>query len=62
MQPQASTLQDRRLTEQDRWSIVGYVLSLSPATRPVLHLVDFPKKRDERIGARGRIRAENPAH
>jgi mono/diheme cytochrome c family protein len=61
MQPQASTLQDKRLTEQDRWSIVGYVLSLSPATRPVLHLVDFPQNRDERIGARGRIRAETPA-
>ena len=60
MQPQASNFQTSSLTEQERWSIVGYILSLSPPTRPALHLSDFPTERDKRIGPNGRIVAERP--
>ena len=62
MQPQTSNFQKAPLTEQERWSIVGYVLSLSPPTRPVLHLKDFPAERDKRIGPNGRIVAEHPGN
>jgi len=41
--------------EHDRWALVAYVLSLSPASRPVLHLADFAAQRAERIGADGRV-------
>jgi mono/diheme cytochrome c family protein len=42
-------------TESDRWALVAYVLSLSPASRPVLHLDDFATQRATRIGANGRV-------
>lgn len=41
----------------DRWAIVAYVLSLSPPSRPVLHLADFAHDRAERIGLDGLVRA-----
>lgn len=41
--------------ERDRWALVAYVLSLSPATRPVLHLADFAAQRASRIGVGGRV-------
>ena len=62
MQPQAANFNQAPLTEQERWSIVGYVLSLSPPTRPVLHLADFPTERNKRIGPNGRIVAEHPGN
>ena len=43
--------------EADRWAIVAYVLSLSPASRPVLHLADFARERARRIGADGLVLA-----
>jgi mono/diheme cytochrome c family protein len=55
MQPQTANFQKAPLTEQERWSIVGYVLSLSPPVRPVLHLSAFPAERGKRIGPNGRI-------
>src|SRR6185312_12203103 len=39
--------------ERDRWAIVAYVLSLSRATRPVIHLGDFASQRTRRIGEGG---------
>jgi len=42
-------------TETDRWALVAYVLLLSPASRPVLHLDDFAAQRTTRIGANGRV-------
>lgn len=30
--------------EEDRWALVSYILSLSPETRPVLHLKEFKQK------------------
>ena len=46
--------------ERDRWALVAYVLSLSPAIRPALHLADFATQRAKRIGAGGRILAPSP--
>jgi mono/diheme cytochrome c family protein len=40
----------------ERWALVAYVLALSPPTRPVLHLKDFARERDRRIGPRGHVR------
>lgn len=40
---------------RDRWAIVAYVLSMSPAVRPVLHLADFASQRDRRIGPGGLV-------
>jgi len=62
MQPQAANFNQAPLTEQERWSIVGYVLSLSPPTRPVLHLANFPTERNKRIGPNGRIVADHPGN
>lgn len=42
-------------TDSDRWALVAYILSLSPASRPVLHLDDFAAQRATRIGAHGRV-------
>mgnify|MGYP001556357378 CR=1 FL=1 len=42
-------------TDSDRWALVAYILSLSPASRPVLHLEDFAAQRATRIGAHGRV-------
>jgi mono/diheme cytochrome c family protein len=39
----------------DRWAVVAYVLSLSPASRPVLHLQDFAARRAEQIGPDGHV-------
>ena len=44
--------------EPDRWAMVAYILSLSPAQRPVLHLADFPAQRGTRIGPDGRVLPE----
>jgi mono/diheme cytochrome c family protein len=41
--------------ERDRWAIVAYVLSLSPATRPVIHLAGFAAARARRIGPDGLV-------
>lgn len=41
--------------EADRWAIVAYVLSLSPPTRPVMHLADFARERPRRIGFAGLV-------
>jgi mono/diheme cytochrome c family protein len=41
--------------EADRWAIVAYVLSLSPAARPALHLADFAGQRRARIGRDGHV-------
>ncbi len=41
--------------ELDRWAIVAYVLSMSPPTRPVLHLAEFAIDRARRIGFAGLI-------
>jgi mono/diheme cytochrome c family protein len=50
-----STFQGTHLSDHERWEIVGYVLSLSPATRPVLHLEDFAAQRKRRIDPNGRV-------
>jgi cytochrome c oxidase cbb3-type subunit 2 len=39
--------------EEDRWALVAYLLALSPAERPVLHLADFATARATRIGPNG---------
>ncbi len=41
--------------ESDRWALVAYVLSLSPAVRPVLHARDFAAQRSHRIGRDGLV-------
>jgi mono/diheme cytochrome c family protein len=46
--------------DSDRWAIVAFVLSLSPRERPVLHLGDFAKQRDERIGRDGLVLPAQP--
>jgi cytochrome c oxidase cbb3-type subunit 2 len=38
---------------RDRWALVAFVLSLSPPTRPVLHLDSFPTR--VRLGPDGRV-------
>ncbi len=58
MHAQSTTLQQTRLSEHERWLIVGYVLSLSPTERPVLHLSDFAAQRARRIGPDGRVLPE----
>ena len=45
--------------ERDRWAIVAYVLSLSPGTRPVIHLGDFASQRTRRIGESGLVLPES---
>jgi mono/diheme cytochrome c family protein len=45
--------------ERDRWAMVAYVLSLSPATRPVIHLRDFAAQRSRRIGENGLVLPES---
>jgi mono/diheme cytochrome c family protein len=45
--------------ERDRWAMVAYVLSLSPATRPVIHLRDFASQRTRRIGEGGLVLPES---
>jgi hypothetical protein len=48
----------REITEEDdRWAIVAYVLSMSPPSRPVLHLADFARERARRIGPDGLVLA-----
>ncbi len=42
--------------ERDRWALVSYVLSLSPAERPVLHLKDFKRRFPEAIDSKGIVR------
>lgn len=44
-------------SEAERWALVSYILSLSPAARPVLHLADFAAQRGERIGPDGHVTA-----
>jgi mono/diheme cytochrome c family protein len=39
----------------DRWAVVAYVLSLSPSSRPALHLEGFAAQRAERIGPDGHV-------
>lgn len=41
--------------EPERWALVAYVLSLSPAIRPALNLGDFAAQRETRIGPDGRV-------
>jgi mono/diheme cytochrome c family protein len=41
--------------EADRWALVAHILSLSPVERPALHVVDFAKQREQRIGPVGRV-------
>lgn len=41
--------------ESDRWTLVAYVLSLSPPNRPVLHARDFATQRASRIGPDGHV-------
>ena len=41
--------------EADCWAVVAYVLSLSPASRPALHLQDFAARHAEQIGPNGRV-------
>ncbi len=60
MQSQSTTFQGTRLSEQERWEIVGYVLSLSPPARPALHLKGFAAQRSNRIGHDGRVAPEGP--
>ncbi len=60
MQSQSKNFQQISLSEQERWEIVGYVLSLSPSTRPVLPLRDFAAQRAKRIGPDGRVAPESP--
>ena len=55
MQPQTTDFGGSPLTEPERWELIGYVLSLSPPARPVLHLRDFAAQRRERIGVTGRV-------
>jgi len=42
--------------DRDRWALVAYVLSLSPADRPALHLKDFKNKFPTSLDARGVVR------
>jgi mono/diheme cytochrome c family protein len=42
--------------ESDRWALVSYVLSLSPAERPALHLSDFKRRFRDAIDKRGIVR------
>ncbi len=42
--------------ERDRWALVSYVLSLSPAERPALHLSDFKRRLPAAIDKRGIVR------
>jgi hypothetical protein len=42
-------------SENDRWALVAYVLSLSPSVRPVLHQENFAAERQQRIGPTGHI-------
>jgi mono/diheme cytochrome c family protein len=48
-------------SEQERWELVGYILSLSPSTRPTIQLKDFPAQRGSRIGSDGRVLALPPS-
>lgn len=41
--------------ERDRWSLVAYMLSLAPASRPVIRLADFATERTTRIGPEGQV-------
>lgn len=41
---------------QDQWALVGYVLSLSPAERPVLRLKDFRQRLYSVIDSKGIVR------
>lgn len=45
--------------ERDRWAMVAYVQSLSPAARPVIHLRDFASQRARRIGEGGLVLPES---
>jgi cytochrome c oxidase cbb3-type subunit 2 len=46
--------------ERDRWAIVAYVLSMSPPSRPVLHLAEFAHTRASRIGPDGLVAPAAP--
>jgi type I site-specific restriction-modification system R (restriction) subunit len=41
---------------RDRWALVSYVLSLSPAERPVLRLKDFRQRFNSAIDSKGIVR------
>jgi mono/diheme cytochrome c family protein len=41
--------------EKSRWAMVAYILSLSPAERPVMHLRDFAKARLGGLGTEGHV-------
>ena len=46
-------------TDADRWALISYILSLSPSTRPVLHLADYKQgvlAISKRLDANGRVR------
>ncbi len=50
---------DSALPEQnDRWSLVAYILSLSPESRPVIRLPGFAVERRSRIASDGRVVAQ----
>jgi mono/diheme cytochrome c family protein len=42
--------------ERDRWALVSFVLSLSPAERPALHLKDFKRRLPEVMDKRGIVK------
>lgn len=46
--------------ETDRWAMVAYILSLSPAQRPLLHLDNFATERGKAIGPDGRVNVLRP--
>ncbi len=41
---------------RDRWALVSFVLSLSPAERPVLRLADFKRRLPEALDSKGIVR------
>ncbi|MFI5264315.1 MAG: c-type cytochrome, partial [Candidatus Kapaibacterium sp.] len=43
-------------SDEDRWALVAYVLSLSPEQRPVLHLKDFRAKFSSVVDSNGIVR------
>lgn len=42
--------------ERDRWALVSFILSLSPAERPALHLADFKRRLTEVMDKRGIVK------
>jgi len=45
--------------ERDRWSLVAYILALSPDSRPSIRLQGFKSERRTRIGPGGRVLAKD---